>query len=45
MVQLLWIKTAQNLIVLALSIAAFVFSLDFYKQTQDVVLPEAPKAT
>ena len=45
MVQLLWLKTGQNLIVLGLSIAAFISSLNFYNSTQDVVLPEAPKAT
>jgi len=45
MVDFVWIKTVQNLVVFILSIVAFVFSMQFYNQTLTVSLPEAPKAT
>ena len=45
MFDLVWIKTIQNSIVFAVSIAAFVSSIQFYNQTNSIVLPDAPKAT
>ena len=43
--QFIWIKTIQNAIVFAISVAAFSASIEFYNSTASVVLPEAPKAT
>ena len=45
MVQLIWVKTAHNLIVFILSLSALIFSLQFVSKTQAIILPEAPKAT
>ena len=45
MVQLIWVRSIQNALVFCLSLAAFISSLDFYNQTENVILPEAPKAT
>ena len=45
MLDLIWIKTIQNVVVFLLSLTAFCLSLKFYNDTINVVVPEAPKAT
>ena len=45
MVQLIWIKALQHVIVFAISLSAFLSSLKFYNDTNDIQLPSAPKAT
>ena len=45
MVQLVWLKSIQNGVVFALSVVAFIVSMKFYNSTENVILPEAPKAT
>ena len=45
MVQLVWIKSIWNAVVWIISLVAFIESLTFYNDTENVILPEAPKAT
>ena len=45
MVDFIWIKAAQNALVFVFSLIAFIFSMQFFNATENVVLPEAPKAT
>ena len=45
MVQLIWIKTIQNIFIWVLSLSAFISSITFYNDTKSTILPEAPKAT
>ena len=42
---MIWIKTAHNLIVFAISIGALISSLSFVNQANSIYLEEAPKAT
>ena len=45
MVQLIWVKSFYNAVVLVISILALSFTLAFVTKTDKIFLPEAPKAT
>lgn len=45
MVELIWVKAFYNAIVFFVSLLALIFALRFVHQTQEIMLPEAPKAT
>ena len=43
--RLLWIKTFEKALIFSIGTAALVFVLDFIEKTENLVLPETPKAT
>ena len=43
--QLLYFQTIFSFVVLGLSIAALTLSLNFVKETHNLILPDSPKAT